>query len=309
MKDIIADKKLGSIFFRCLAAFLAAVLLFAITGFAFVSFIRGPEEISNITEDTAGKYVTANIDVIFGYYAESGVNSSGEAKARFALIPSGGKFVTVQLPERYFESADVILDTTYDVINGYSLTLDKYFTVTGSVRELDSAADELLHEWLALNSTWMTEAGIIGSGEDYGELVSNLVFNVDYYGGMSSVWAYTLTIIGALALLYALSMAVLLAYKVNAKKKLEPASGPVEDSGADEDELWLDGMLKGSSKSEAKDENTKPDEDKEPDGESESDEDEGPVDDTEPDEEDEPDDDAELGEDEYVESDDDAEDA
>ncbi len=189
---------------RCaLACTLAAVILLAVTGFAFIRIIQGPEAILDLRDAEAGDYVAMEVPLIYGFYAEECASQEGDATAWLAFVPNGDGFATVILPERYFDSSQSVLDETYAILNGEQDSLEHYILVTGTVEELSEEAQTYLYEWFGLNMEWMQEAGLVGEVEDYADVLSIMALRVDTIGHLPAVWVYVLSSAAWLCLMVA----------------------------------------------------------------------------------------------------------
>lgn len=198
------NKRAKRAVFRGCAAILAAVILLVVTGFAFVDMLRGSEFVSDITQLSAGDYVTTNVDMILGYFAEE-YNGSDEVTALYAVVPCDQYFAVVILPERYFDSGDVIYDSTYAFINGETAAVNDYILVTGTAEELTGDTSAMFYDWFGLNKDWMTEAGLIDSEvEDYANHLSLIALRVDRTGRLSTSWSLALSAVAWALLMYAM---------------------------------------------------------------------------------------------------------
>lgn len=216
---------------RAVCAIILALVLLASTGFAVVDMLRGAEFVSDATQLGVGDYVTTNIDMILGYYAEE-YNKNDKVTALYAVVPYDGRFAAVILPQRYFESADVIFDSTYAFINGESGSVNEYILVTGTAEELTGETSGMLYEWFGLNKDWMTEAGLI-SGEvtDYAEHLSDVALRVDRTGALPTAWAVALTGLAWALLMYAV---VVFLHLTLGRYDPKPETPPEEAAAADD---------------------------------------------------------------------------
>lgn len=202
------NKKLRRAQVSILAALLAALILLAVTGFAFIDIIRGPVSADTAPELEDGAYVSVDVSADMGIFAEQ-YTSSGRVTGRYIVVPMGEQLAAFLLPERYFESEEAIREYTYQWINGQSEGLSSYILTVGTVRRLTEREQALMYDWFDLNSSWMTQAGTIGSVEDFTDHLSDYVVCVDYIGGMSAVWVYSLSSLAWLLIIFAIIMGIL----------------------------------------------------------------------------------------------------
>lgn len=192
-----------------LAALLVALILLALTRFAFVTLLKGPTDVNLASELTEGAYVSADISIDLGIYAEKYSTSSGEASDRYILVPMGEMLVSVLLPERYFDSEAEIRSDTYDWINGKADSINRYILTIGTVRTLEEKEQTILYDWFSLNNEWMSEAGLVGEVGDFTNHLSEYVICVDEIGGMSAAWVYALSSVAWLLIVLALVCAII----------------------------------------------------------------------------------------------------
>lgn len=202
------NKKLRRAQVSILAALLAALILLAATGFAFIDIIRGPVNADTALALEEGAYVSVNVSADMGVFAER-YTSSGRVTGRYIAVPMGEQLVAFLLPERYFESEEAIRAYTGDWISGRTEGLTGYILTVGSVRRLTEREQAIMYDWFELNNGWMTGAGAIGGVEDFTESLSNYVVCVDYIGGMSAIWVYILSSLAWLLIIFAVVMGIL----------------------------------------------------------------------------------------------------
>ena len=179
-------KRAKRAFIRACAAILLALALLAATGFAIVDMLRGPKVTADASELSPGDYVTTNVDMILGYFAEE-YNSRDEVTALYAVVPYGGRFAVIILPERYFDSAETVYDSTYDFINGRTAFINDYILVTGTAEELTDKTAAMFYDWFGLNKDWMAEAGLVDADvQDYADHLSLIALRADMTGRLPS---------------------------------------------------------------------------------------------------------------------------
>ncbi len=178
---------------RACAAIVLALVLLAVTGFAIADMLRGPAVTPDVTGLESGDYITTNVDMILGYFAEE-YNSRDEVTALYAVVPYDGRFAVVILTERYFDSAYTVYDATYEFINGRTAFINDYILVTGTAEELTDETLAMFYDWFGLNKDWMTEAGLItGEVDDFAKCLSGVALRADMTGRLPSIWAWVLS--------------------------------------------------------------------------------------------------------------------
>jgi len=211
--------RLQNALLRAGAALLAAVVLLAVSKFSAVDLIKGAKESDSVQDEELGTFVMRDVFAILGFYDEVSDNST---QGEYALVPMGGKFVTVHFSKRYLESAAAVETATYDYINGNSTSLDKYFVVEGTTETLSEEMSTKMYEWFDLNKDWMVEAGVIADTDDAATYLSDVVLEVDTVNSMSETLVLVLTGLAAAMLLYMIVEFVLMAvgfYLGEPKKK------------------------------------------------------------------------------------------
>jgi len=191
--------RLRNALLRAGAALLAAVVLLAVSKFSVIDLKKGAKESDSVQDEELGTFVKRDVFAIIGFYDEVSEDST---QGEYALVPMGGKFVTVHLSKRYLESGSAVEKATYDYINGNSTTLDKYFVVEGTTETLSEEMSTKMYEWFDLNKDWMVEAGVIADTDDAATYLSDVVLEVDTVNSMSETLVLVLTGLAAAMLLY-----------------------------------------------------------------------------------------------------------
>lgn len=187
---------------RAVIAAVLGLILLAASGFAIVKLVKGAEVRSGLGGLEKSDYITTNVDMILGYFAEE--YTGDRVKTHYAVIPENGMLYAVILPERYFESADTIFGATYDFINGRADRLSKYILVTGTAEELTDDTATMFYDWFGLNKDWLAEAGLVGSEvTDYTDHICLTALRADRTGRVSTVWAWVLTGLAWAGFIYA----------------------------------------------------------------------------------------------------------
>ena len=195
------NKRLRSAWIRSGTALVLAVIFLAVSGFGFIDVLKGPAETAIVDGVEDGAYVSTGISAILGFYCEG--YRGDTTTSWYAIVPEADSYVTVVFPRRYFDSAETILEETYDLINGKSTELSHYVYVEGTVGRLSEDAKTKLYDWYDLNRSWMQEAGIAGEVEDFSQVLSDTAIYVDTIGGSSAALVYTLSTLAGLLLIYA----------------------------------------------------------------------------------------------------------
>lgn len=189
----------------------AAAILLAITGFGFVSLLKGAAEVTDIQGLDKGSFVKYENFAILGMYGEE-ISSDGETTGLYALVPMGGKLVTIHYPQRYVESANTIYNETTQYINGALGALDHYVIVQGTVGLLSAEAEAMMYDWFGENKDMLTSLSVIGETDDYAEYLTEEVLLVDTVNGMDQTLVIVLSAIAGALLLAAIILFLLLAF-------------------------------------------------------------------------------------------------
>ena len=192
-----------------LAALFAAIILLTATKFSFITVLKGPKNLNRATDFADNQYVSAEVSMDLGPFAEKYKTSDESVTGRYILAGLGDGLVAVLLPERYFESEEVIRGMTADWIDGKSEKLTNFIQVTGTVRSLTEQEKELLDKWTVKKEDWLVSHGIISSAEDYSAEFSGLVICVDDIGGTSAVLVYVLSSIAWVLIAAVLIIAIM----------------------------------------------------------------------------------------------------
>ena len=257
-----SKKKLHKALIRVGAAFLAALVLLAVTKLSIVDLIKGAKASDSVQDEEIGTFVKRDVFAILGFIdakADDSTDADEEASdtdvttdasttesltpadstsGEYALVPMGGKFVTVHFTKRYLESAYAIEAQTYSYINGSVSTLDSYVTVEGTTKTISEDLSTQMYDWFALNKDWMVQAGVISDTDDNATYLSDVVFEVDTVNGQSEVLVYVLTGLAAVCALYILVELILMAtgFYLNGPKKKKTKEDSAEEVSDKEEE-------------------------------------------------------------------------
>lgn len=203
------SKRLRKALIRAGSAFLASLCLLAVTKFSFIDLIRGPKEADVVQDEDIGAFVKRDIFAVVGYYDEQ--KSGDKVTDKYALVPMGGKFVTVHFTKRYIESADAIYSETQNYIKGSLYTLDKYVVVDGTVEKLDDELSGKMYDWFSDNKQWLVDSQVIADTNDASEYLSDVVLSVDTVNSLNQTLVFIVTGLAALCLLYVIAELILMA--------------------------------------------------------------------------------------------------
>ncbi|MBP8640173.1 MAG: hypothetical protein KBI01_04650 [Oscillospiraceae bacterium] len=258
-----AKKKLHKALVRVGVAFLAALLLLAVTKLSVVDLIKGAKESDSVQDEEVGTFVKRDVFAILGFFdAEAAADSETTAtdattdssttesltpadstSGEYALVPMGGKFVTVHFTKRYLDSAYAIEAQTYSYINGSASALDSYVPIEGTTKTISEDLSTQMYDWFALNKDWMVQAGVISDSDDNATYLSDVILEVDTVKGLSEALVYALTGLAAALVLYMIVELILMAtgFYLNGPKKKKAESDSAEDTaGKDEETSAID---------------------------------------------------------------------
>lgn len=202
-KKIFAIARIG-------AAVIAAVVLLACTGWAFVYLLGAPEEITQGAELTDGAYVTADVSYLMDICGVERVEGTGEAAAYFAIAPIGNQFVVLRFPAEEYDTIAAFEADTQAYLDGTRTTLPFRMSVTGMARELEEPVASLLSSWFSSNANRMSQSGLIAAVEDYGAYLCGCMIDTGSTGSVSVTAAVVMTVIAAVLIVYAVVELVLL---------------------------------------------------------------------------------------------------
>lgn len=203
------NPKLRNALLRALAALVIGIILFVITNFSVFDLIRGPSETVTILDEEQGAYVKHDIMAILGFY-DSELKDGELQPGNYALVPMGGKLLTVHFTNRYRESADTIMNNTYKFFNGTLNQLDNYLVVEGTVSTLTEKESGKMYEWFNTNKDSLVKAGIMADTNDASTYLDDVVLNVDTVNGKNQVLVIVLTAIAALCFIYIIVILLLM---------------------------------------------------------------------------------------------------
>lgn len=230
------NKKLNFALGRCIGAFVLAVVLLAVTGFSVIDLIKGPKETVNFLTEEQGSFVSREVFAILGFYAEDA--RGDHVTARYAVVPVGGKLVTVRFTERYLESAGAVCDNTYAVFNGEAESYNKYVVVQGTLDKVTNSQSAIMYDWFGLNREQLVELHVINDTDDYADYLDDTMLVVDTVGGYNQNLVIGLSVAAGILLLYMAVELVLMGagFYLPIGKKAEKAEGAEDDAAEGENE-------------------------------------------------------------------------
>lgn len=212
---------------RAGAALLGAVILLAVTGFAFVDMLSAPVTVVEGDELQENTYVQTDLIFVMDMV---GVERSGNKEiAYYAVAPVGNTFALVRFPAVDKASAESMIEATGLYLQGETSVMEFFMSVSGKVEALQATEAELLNAWFSANQPWMTASGVIGEMEDYSSYLSPYVLRVGEVGSMSYGPALALTTLALLLAVYAVAELVLVAAGVH-NKKAAPKAKTVKEA-------------------------------------------------------------------------------
>lgn len=226
------NKKLNFALGRCIGAFVLAVVLLAVTGFSAIDLMKGPKETVNFLIEEQGSFVSREVFAILGFYAEDA--RGDHVTARYAVVPVGGKLVTVRFTERYLESAKAVCDNTYAVFNGEADSYNKYVVVQGTLDTVTNAQSAIMYDWFGLNREQLVELHVINDTDDYADYLDDTMLVVDTVKGYDQSLVIGLSAAAGALLLYMVVELVLMGggFYLPIGKKTEKAEAADAESGA-----------------------------------------------------------------------------
>ena len=212
------DRKTTAIWCAVIAAALAAVLL-ACTGFGAFRLVRGPETVTDGKTLEAGAYVSVDLPYVMDIVGVER-SASGAETAYYAAAPVGDVFVLFRFPASDAENMTALEKATDAYMQGESSTLPFRLGVTGTARELDDDAKEILVRWFNENAEWMSKAGVLAAVEDYSIYLSAVGIDSGRAGGVPAALAAAAGIAAAVLIAAAVVLFILAGTgRMDAKKK------------------------------------------------------------------------------------------
>ena len=230
------------------------------TKLSIVDLIKGAKAADVVQDEEIGSFVKRDVYAILGFIdaktadatatdtaatdtttdtsTTESLTPSDSASGEYALVPMGGKFVTVHFTKRYLESAYAIEAQTYSYINGSVSALDSYVKVEGTTKTISEDLSTQMYDWFALNKDWMVQAGVISDSDDNAVYLSDVIIEVDTVNGQSQALVYVLTGLAAVCVLYIIVELILMAtgFYLNGWKKKKDEDESAEDDSDKEKE-------------------------------------------------------------------------
>ena len=228
---------------RAAAALVLALIFLAVTGFAFVDMLAGPDSISDGAVIEDGAYLKANVTFVMDIVGVE-KNAAGKEVAYYAVSPVGSSFMMIRYPLADSLAVQGLEEETRKFLEGESLDMAFRVIVTGMAEPAGDTVSGMLAEWFGENLDWMVAAGVIPQLDDYSAYISPYVLRAGTVGTMSYGAALALTVLAALLVVYAIVEAVLIFSGVYNKKpqkkqkkakpaKAEAAPAPVAEAPAE----------------------------------------------------------------------------
>lgn len=192
------------------AALIAAVILLACSGWAFVYLLGSPAEVDQGAALTDGAYVTAEVSYLMDICGLERADGTGEAVAYFAVAPIGDQFVVLRFPASDYDTIAEFEADTQAYLYGTQSELPFRMRATGMAKTLDEPVAALLSQWFSNNAGWMSRSGLIAAVEDYGTYLSGYMIDTCSTGSVSTTAAVVMTVIAAVLIVYAAAELVLL---------------------------------------------------------------------------------------------------
>ena len=211
------EKKTVFALARIGAAALAAVILLACSGWAFVCLLGSPETITQGEELEDGKYVAADVGFIMDICGVERDKKSGEPVAYFAVAPVGDQFVLIRFPAKDYDTYAALESETMGYLYGTQSGFSFHLNVTGMARGLDETSAALLSEWFAENGSWMSRSGLIAAVENYGTYLSGYMIDTGRVGSVTRGAGAAMSVIAAALIVYAAAEAVVLCVRKHEK--------------------------------------------------------------------------------------------
>lgn len=200
------------------AALLAAVILLACTGWAFVELISAPQTVTQGAELSDGAYVTADLRFVMDICGVERDVRSGEPVAYLAIAPVGDQFVIVRFPAKDYDAYAALEAETQGYLRGTQRSLSYHMSATGTAKTMDEDTAQLLADWFNENAEWMSRSGLIAAVENYSTYLCVYQIDTGAVGSVSTGTAVTLSLIAAALIAYAVVEAFVLAVRVSRPK-------------------------------------------------------------------------------------------
>lgn len=212
------DKKTVFALLRIGAALLAAVILLACTGWAFVDLISTPQTVTQGAELTEGAYVSSDLRFVMDICGVERSVKTGEPVAYLAIAPVGDQFVIIRLPAEDYDVFAALEAETQGYLHGTQRSLSFHMSVTGTVKGLDEKSAQLLADWFNDNAEWMSRSGLIAEVENYSTYLCVCMIDAGSVRSVSTDTAVAVSLIAAALAVYAAAEAFVLAARVSRPK-------------------------------------------------------------------------------------------
>lgn len=194
-KELFALTRIG-------AAIIAASIVLACSGWAFLFYFKSPQPIEQGAELTRDAYVTADMEFLMDICGVERTRG-GSAKAYYAIAPIGDQFVLVRFPASDYDALAEFESATQAYLAGTQRNLPFHMTVTGMSAEPGETAAALLSSWFSDNVGWMERSGLIAEVDDHSVYLCPYMIDTGSVGTVGTTAAAVMTAVSAALLLWA----------------------------------------------------------------------------------------------------------
>ena len=184
------------------AAIIAAAIVLACSGWAFIYYFKSPQPVTQGADLTKDAYVTADIEFLMDI---CGVErkQDGTPSAYYAIAPVGDQFVLIRFTAGDYDAILELETATRAYLAGSSASLPFHMSVTGMSAKPDSSAAALLDSWFTENAEWMSRSGLIAAVEDYTVYLCPFMIDTGRTGAVSTAAAGVMTAVSCALLVWA----------------------------------------------------------------------------------------------------------
>ena len=204
--------------YRAVTAICVAVILLGVSGFGIVDVLDGPTPLAEETQIRRNSYVTAEVAFVMDIVGAE-KTAAGKEIAWYAVSPVGDTFQLFRFPAADLENVRQMEEATDAYLQGESLTMDIFMTVTGTAADMTEDEGALLLAWFERNADWMIASGVIAETEDYSSYLNTFIVRAGRVGGMSTTAVVALSVAAALFAVYAVVEVIVVTAGVYDRKK------------------------------------------------------------------------------------------
>lgn len=178
----------------CLAILAAVCLGLGVKGT--FQLAKGPDWLYDYHgEDLVGRYVEADVYVIYDWYAETTSRREGSTyettKSRDYVIDANDKeYIALEVPARDLDQVDDQMNESWDYLDGLIDDVTTYYHIEGTVERMDAETVALYQEYFA-------------DGGELDEEFLPYIIKQGKVGGSDAPFAVIMTVAGVLLLLWA----------------------------------------------------------------------------------------------------------